>query len=147
MHVQLAPFFGWAATLVVCGLAWTRGSPAERWGSVIVLIGSIVSIPIQFLLPEPSQAVVSLLCEGLYGLSFLMLALRYASPWLGGAMLLQAIQFSLHAYYIVGDLPHDQTYRIVNNLNSAGVLICILFGIFASWRRQARIQAKLRAAK
>lgn len=147
MYVQLAPFFGWAATLVVCGLAWTRGSPAERWGSLIVLIGSIASIPIQFLLPEQARSVVSLLCEGLYGLSFLMLALRYASPWLGGAMLLQAIQFSLHAYYIVGDIPHDQTYRVVNNLNSAGVLICILFGIFASWRRQVRIEDKARAAK
>ena len=49
---------------------------------------------------------------------------------------LQAIQFSLHAYYIVGDLPHDDTYRIVNNLNSAGVLVCILFGVVASWRKQ-----------
>jgi hypothetical protein len=53
-------------------------------------------------------------------------------------MLLQAIQFGLHAYYIVGELPHDRTYGLVNNLNSIGVLLCILFGIFASWRKQAR---------
>jgi hypothetical protein len=138
MHTQFAPFLGMAATLVVCGLAWIRGSMAERWGAIIVIAGSIVSLLIQLILPKDARALASLLCEGVYGFAFLALALRYASPWLGGAMLLQAIQFSLHAYYIVGELPHDDTYRIVNNLNSAGVLICILLGIFAAWRRRAR---------
>ncbi len=142
MHAQLAPLLGWTATLLVCGLAWVRGGPAERWGSVIVLAGSIVYLLILSFLPTASQPVVNLLCEGLYGFSFLMLALRYASPWLGGAMLLQAIQFSLHAYYIVGERPHDKTYGLVNNLNSIGVLICILLGIAASWRRQAHAQAR-----
>lgn len=137
MHVSLAPLLGWTATLVVCGLAWIRGGPAEKWGAAIVLGGSIASLLIQILLPARVEAVALLLLEGLYGLSFLMLALRYASPWLGGAMLLQAIQFSLHAYYIVGERPHDLTYGVVNNLNSAGVLICILFGIFVSGRRRA----------
>ncbi|MBO9708183.1 MAG: hypothetical protein J7521_08225 [Caulobacter sp.] len=138
MTFQLAPFLGMAATLLVCGLAFVRGSAAERWGAVIVIGGSIVSLLIQLLLPKSVQGVVSLLCEGVYGFCFLMLALRYASPWLGGAMLLQAIQFSLHAYYIVGEKAHDQTYRIVNNLNSVGVLICILFGIVATWRKRAQ---------
>lgn len=137
MHVSLAPLLGWTATLVVCGLAWVRGGPAERWGAAIVLGGSIASLVIQILLPAKIEAIALLLLEGLYGLSFLLLALRYTSPWLGGAMLLQAIQFSLHAYYIVGERPHDLTYGVVNNLNSAGVLICILFGIFTSRRRRA----------
>ena len=139
MHIQLAPLLGWTATLVVCGLAWTRGAAAERWGSLIVLAGSVAYALIEMFLPPASQSVVNLLCEGLYGLSFLMLALRYASPWLGGAMLLQAIQFSLHAYYIVGERPHDRTYGLVNNLNSIGVLICILLGIVMTWRKQARV--------
>ena len=138
MHVHFALFLGLVVTLAVCGLAWARGAQAERWGAFIVLVGAIIYPLIQLFLPLASQPVVYLLCEGLYGLSFLMLALRYASPWLGGAMLLQALQFSLHAYYIVGELPHDRTYGLVNNLNSIGVLICILLGIVVSWRRQAR---------
>jgi hypothetical protein len=138
MHTSIAPFLGMAATFMVCGLAWMRGSSAERWGCVIVLVGSAVSLLIQLLLPPGLRSVVALLCEGVYGLSFLLLALRYTSPWLGGAMLLQAIQFSLHAYYIIGERPHDNTYSLVNNLNSAGVLICILLGIAASWRRRVR---------
>jgi hypothetical protein len=136
MHIQLAPFLGWTATLVVCGLAWIRGGAAERWGSLIVLAGSIAYALIELFLPPASQSVVNLLCEGVYGFAFLMLALRYASPWLGGAMLLQAIQFSLHAYYIVGERPHDRTYGLINNLNSVGVLICILLGILMTWRKQ-----------
>jgi hypothetical protein len=147
MHVQIAPLLGWAATLLVCGLAWARGGPPERWGSLIVLVGAIVYPLIQLFLPAPSRPGVYLLCEGLYGFSFLMLALRYTSPWLGGAMLLQAIQFSLHAYYIIGEKPHDRTYGMVNNLNSAGVLVCILFGIFAAWRKQARTAKQLHAAR
>ncbi|WP_426014624.1 hypothetical protein [Caulobacter sp. DWR2-3-1b2] len=138
MHIQFALILGLIVTLTVCGLAWARGAPAERWGALIVLVGTIVYPLIQLLLPPASQPVVYLLCEGIYGLSFLLLALRYASLWLGGAMLLQAMQFSLHAYYIVGERPHDRTYGLVNNLNSIGVLICILLGIVVSWRKRAR---------
>ena len=138
MHVQIAPFLGWTATLVVCGLAWFRGATPERLGSLMVLAGTIVYSLIVLFLPPSTQPLVNLLCDGLYGLGFLMLALRYASPWLGGAMLLQAIQFSLHAFYIVAERPHDRTYGLVNNLNSAGVLICILLGIAVAWRRRAR---------
>ncbi|CAN5182995.1 hypothetical protein BH10PSE4_BH10PSE4_45910 [soil metagenome] len=141
MHVQIAPLLGWAACLTICGLAWARGGPAERWGAFIVLAGTAAYSLIVLLLPASVQPLVSLLCDGLYGVAFLILALRYASPWLGGAMLLQGIQFSLHAYFIVGERPHDRTYGLVNNLNSIGVLICILLGIVMTWRK------RLRAAK
>jgi hypothetical protein len=57
---------------------------------------------------------------------------------LGIAMLLQAIQFSLHAYYLVGGLPRDRTFAMVNNLDSIGVLLCILAGTLLTWRRRAR---------
>ena len=137
MHVQIAPLLGWAACFIVCGLALVRGGPAERWGAFIVLAGTAAYSLIVLFLSPSVQPLVSLLCDGLYGFAFLMLALRYASPWLGGAMLLQAIQFSLHAYYIIGERPHDRTYGLVNNLNSIGVLICILLGIAAAWRRRA----------
>jgi len=123
--------------LLVCGLAWAKGSAAERLGSVIVLAGSIAAALIQILLRAQAEALALLLLEGLYSLAFLMLALRYASPWLGGAMLLQALQFGLHAFYIVAERRHDMTYGLVNNLNSIGVLFCILFGIFATVRRKA----------
>ena len=72
------------------------------------------------------------------GLAFLTLALRHASPWLGGAMLFQAIQFSLHAYYLVGELPRDFTYAVINNIDTIGVLACILVGALLAWRKRMR---------
>ena len=138
MHLQFAPILGWSATVLVCALAWAKGSAAERWGAAIVLVGSIAAALIQILLPSGPEAYALLLSEGLYSLAFLMLALRYTSPWLGAAMLLQALQFGLHAFYIVAERRHDMTYGLVNNLNSIGILLCILFGIFAAVRRRAR---------
>ena len=138
MNLLFAPLLGWSATLLVCAFAWLKGSAAERWGSAIVLIGSIVAALIQISLRGQPEALALLLSEGLYSLAFLMLALRYTSPWLGGAMLLQAMQFGLHAYYIVAERRHDLTYGLVNNFNTIGVLLCILFGIFASARRKSR---------
>ena len=140
MHVQIAPLLGWAATLLVCGLAWARGGPPERWGSLIVLAGAIVYPLIQLFLPASSRPGVYLLCEGLYGLSFLMLALRYTSPWLGGAMLLQAIQFSLHAYYFVTGVRRGDTYAMINNIDSAGVLLCLVVGTIVAWRKRVRAE-------
>lgn len=125
--------------MLVCALAWAKGSAAERWGAGIVLAGSIAAALIQILLPAKPEAIALLFSEGLYSLAFLMLALRYTSPWLGAAMLLQALQFGLHAFYIVAERRHDLTYGLVNNLNSIGVLLCILFGIFATVRKRARL--------
>ncbi len=135
MYTSLAPLIGWMATLVVCALAWVKGGAPERIGGIIVFVSSVAALLIQLFLPGPKQSIPLLLGEGLIGFGFLILALRYASPWLGGAMLLQAIQFSLHAYYLVGEVPHDRTYAIVNNLDSLGVLICILIGTVQAWRR------------
>ncbi|MFZ0266862.1 hypothetical protein [Caulobacter sp.] len=138
MHLQFAPILGWSATFLVCALAWAKGSAPERLGSLIVIAGSIAAALIQILLSARPEAVAMLLLEGVYSLAFLMLALRYTRVWLGVAMLLQAMQFGLHAYYIVAERRHDLTYGLVNNLNSIGVLLCILFGIFVSARRRAR---------
>ena len=40
-------------------------------------------------------------------LCLLVIAVRYASFWLGGVMLLYAAQFSLHAFYLVTSRPID----------------------------------------
>lgn len=53
-------------------------------------------------------------------------------------MILQAGQFSLHAWYLVGELPHDRFYAIANNLITAGILACILTGTIVVWTRRAR---------
>jgi hypothetical protein len=88
--------------------------------------------------PQDLKHLLLLADEAFVALGFLALALRYMSVWLGGAMILQAVQFSLHAYYLVSELPHDRRYAIINNIDSLGVLACILFGTLLAWRRRAQ---------
>ena len=49
-------------------------------------------------------------------------------------------QFSLHAYYLVSELPRDRLYAIANNLVSVAILVCILTGTLIAWRRRTKLQ-------
>lgn len=139
MYYSLVPLIGWAVTLGIIALAWWKGGSPERLGALAMLGAAVVALIVNAVLPVGARPILLLADEGVLGFIFLMLALRHASAWLGVAMILQAIQFSLHAYYLVGELPHDRAYAIVNNLDSLGVLLCILVGTLLAWRRRTRL--------
>lgn len=136
MYSSIVPILVWLLILAVFAFAWVKGGQPERWGVAIVLAGGGFALLVHLVAPASIQALLLLAGEGAMGLAFLMLALRYASPWLGGAMLFQAIQFSLHAYYLVGELPRDRTYAVINNIDTVGVLACILTGALITWRKR-----------
>lgn len=138
MYTSLAPILGWAVLALILGLAWFRGGPAERIGALIVFVSAVVAMGIHQFAPEDLKHLLLLADEAFVAAGFLALALRYMSLWLGGAMILQAVQFSLHAYYLVSELPHDRRYAIINNIDSLGVLACILLGTLIAWRRSAQ---------
>ena len=138
MYSSIVPVLAWVALVAICGFAWLKGGQPERLGVVIVLGGSAFALGVHLAAPAAIQPLLLLAGEGAMGLAFLMLALRYASPWLGAAMLFQAVQFSLHAYYLVGELKRDRTYALVNNIDTFGVLVCILVGSVLTWRERAR---------
>ncbi|WP_233282174.1 hypothetical protein [Caulobacter vibrioides] len=71
-------------------------------------------------------------------MGLLLLALRHATAWLGLSVLLQGVQFSLHAYYLVADKLYDKLYATVNNLVTLGVLCCLLVGVALAARRAAK---------
>jgi hypothetical protein len=72
-----------------------------------------------------------------FAVILLILAVRFASLWIGAAMLLQAAQFSLHAYYLVMELPQDRLHAWINNINDWGILVCICLGTILAIRRRA----------
>jgi hypothetical protein len=123
----------WLLIALVCALAWLRGSAPERWGAGIVLAGAVYGLVVNWLHPDAISFLL-LAGEGAMGMGFLMLALRYTSAWLGGAMIFQAVQFSLHAYYLIAAKPHDYLYAVVNNVDTLAVLACILTGTVITWR-------------
>jgi len=80
--------------------------------------------------------VLQLASDLVWAIVLLMLVVRYAALWLGVTMLLQAVQFSLHAYYLVMERPHDLIHAWVNNLNEVGISICIVIGTILAIRRR-----------
>jgi len=68
-----------------------------------------------------------------------MLVVRFAYRWLGVTMLLQAVQFSLHAYYLVMDMPPDRLHAWINNLNTTGISLSIMAGVYLAWRRRVAL--------
>ena len=142
MHSQLVLLFGWFLILGTCLLAWCLGEGAERRGAVLWLAMSLIIALVALFPDKAMQRSSYLLIDGLFGAGLLVLALRYATAWLGVAVLLQAAQFSLHAYYLVAGKPYNDLYATVNNLVSLGVLVSLLVGTVLAWYRRRRAQAK-----
>ncbi|MFZ5668851.1 MAG: hypothetical protein ACOY4K_05115 [Pseudomonadota bacterium] len=138
MYHSLLPLVGWVATLLVCVLAWWKGGRAEQYGAALKLATSLIALAVHGLLNQSAISGALLTADGLLAVGFLGLAIRYVSLWLGAAMILQAGQFSLHAWYLVNGLERDRFFAVANNLITAGILACILTGTLVVWRRQAR---------
>jgi len=137
MHMSAFMILPLAVIFTVCALALVKGGPAERFGAMIVLSTTLGVELIHMLAPQDMQSLLLLGIDGLIAGGFLLIALRYTSLWLGAAMLLQAVQFSLHAYYLVTQLPLDRNYKVINNIDTGGVLLCILIGTVMTWRQRA----------
>lgn len=126
-----------AVIFSVCIFAIVKGGPAERNAGLIFAAATIGVELIHFTLPRETQGGLLLAMDGFVAVGFLLLALRYASVWLGAAMLLQGVQFSLHAYYFVVGGQRGNTYAMINNIDSAGVLLCLVVGTIMAWRKRA----------
>ena len=130
-----------ASTLAVCIFAWVWGGVAERYGAAMVILAWTIVIAFQFVFGNagPSLWVVSvpmLVCDFLLSFGLLVLALRFASLWLGAAMLAQSAQLGIQALFIAngGRTPHS--FAEGSNICSAVLLAALLFGTLSSWRRR-----------
>jgi hypothetical protein len=129
------------AIVAVALFAWFKGRWPERLGAGANLAAAVAVLVGQQMMGLSSFAPELLVIDGLLGLSFMVLAVRFASLWLGAAMLLQAVQFTLHAFYYVTNKPFDRLFVIVNNCVSWGVLLSIVAGTLATWIRATRARA------
>lgn len=126
-----------AIVLVAAFAVWKGGWP-ERVGAGLNLFIALCFLLAQRNLEAGGLATAALVVDGLLALGFLALTVRFAKIWLGVAMLLQAAQFSLHAFYYVSERGHDYLFAAVNNVVSWSVLAAILFGVVGHWIAEAR---------
>lgn len=141
MYHSVLPLLGWTITLAVALLAWGRGGLPERYGALLFVGAGLAVFVSHALMPAAAEGLFLLAIDALMAAGFLALAIRYSSLWIGAAMLLQAGQFSLHAWYLVNALERDRFYAVANNLITVGILVCILVGTLISWRRRAKAAA------
>jgi hypothetical protein len=120
-------------SLVVCLFAMLKGGSAERGGAIVILANMLIGVVIEATGPTQIE-ILSL--DGLTAAALLIMALRYASFWLGAVMLLYALQFALHAYYFVLERPRDFLHAVLNNLDFFAVSLCLAAGTVVAWRRR-----------
>jgi hypothetical protein len=138
-YLQLLFLVNWLLLAVACFGAWRWGARPERSGAALVLAIFVGFVLASLIRDKDLVRGAYLALDGVLALGLLLLALRHATRWLGVAVLLQGIQFSLHAYYLVAERRYDNLYILVNNLVSLGVLICLLTSVVLAWRaRRAR---------
>ena len=130
----------WLAVTATFVFAIWKGGVAERYAATLVVVGALFAFAIGRLLDDEWRTLALLGAEFLLAMGFLVLAVRFASLWLGGAMLLQAVQFSLHAWYMLGERKPDMFHVLVNNLDTAGILLCIIFGTMTAMRRRGEAE-------
>jgi hypothetical protein len=132
--------------LAMCVFAFWKGGPAERAGAVVILALMILE-RVLHVLPAAWWPILSLCGDGLTALGLLGVALRYASLWLGGAMLFYAAQFSLHSFYLVTGRSSDTPLHIViSDINFIAIIVCLVVGTIVAWRSRVVAAAKPRAA-
>jgi 4-amino-4-deoxy-L-arabinose transferase-like glycosyltransferase len=129
---------GIALLLGTLAFALWKGGFAERVGACLNVGNGIVTMALHPLLAPDVAAVATLAFDAVAAVGFLFLAMRYASLWLGVAMLLQAVQFSLHAYYLVNSMPPDLNHARINNFDTTGINLVIILGTIVAWRRRLR---------
>ncbi|HEX3701487.1 MAG TPA: hypothetical protein VHV27_12535 [Phenylobacterium sp.] len=126
-----------AFCLLTCAFALWKGGLAERLAAAAI-VTSLVAGCLSWTLFE--SQVVDLAIDGVSALVLLVIALRFASPWLGAVMLVYAMQFGLDAYYLVLERPsaNDKLHVAINNADTFAISLCLAAGTVAAWRRRAR---------
>ena len=123
----------WLTILATFTLSVWKGGTAERWAGSLVAAGALSAYIIHRTVPEDALSLALLFAEFLLACGFLALAVRYVCLWLGAAMMFQAVQFTLHAWYLLLERPRESPGP---QGQWGGVALII------SWRPQAARRAR-----
>lgn len=129
---------GLIALGLVCVLAIWKGSPAERIGAILVALTWGGLLLVQGVTGEAVPQIPLLISDAVLATGFLVLAIRYASTWLGAGMLFQAGAFALHLARMNAEMREARLYVTGINALSYCVLACLAGGAIMSWMARRR---------
>ncbi|MGH6955918.1 MAG: hypothetical protein ACREEW_04550 [Caulobacteraceae bacterium] len=127
----------WAAAALTTAFALWKGDAAVKYGALTHLAVEVLTFVVNPRFGDVGAESILLALDFGCSVVYLLLAVRFANLWLGAAMLLQAAVFSLHAYYLVMELPHDRLHAWINNTCDWGIMISICVGTVLAIRRRA----------
>jgi len=113
-----------------------KGDRAVRVAAVAVLLVDVATFLIRPQNGDISGETILLAVDFACAVVLLVLAVRFANLWIGAAMLFQAAQFSLHAFYLVMERAHDPLHAWINNLDLLGIVISVVAGTVLAVRRR-----------
>lgn len=145
----LTIFVGLSVVGGACGFAVIKGGPAERIGAGVFVLSNVVFLAFQILTNSDFPIVQEVLVDFAVAFTFLVLAIRYNSLWLGAAMMVMGAQFSLHAAHLMdlGDPHLGRLNLYAFALNMIGLALCgILVGATLATLRKRR-QARMASAE
>ena len=135
-----------ATALVTVVLALWKGGPAERFGVLTYLCITVVHYTVK---PQDefslSYSYGFLAADMFIAAGFLILALRYSSLWLAGAMIAQGLATAAHGFHLEDEQINQHltwmginVWDIANNVFTSFVVWMLLGGTIASWRKRRR---------
>ena len=130
--------------ILVCALVIAKGGTAERLGGAMVAITWGGNLAVQAITGQVIPQASIMVSDALLATGFLVLAIRYASVWLGAGMIFQAAAFALHSFQLNQELGSNRLYMASVNVLSYCVLATVGGGAFMSWRKR-RKAARARA--
>ncbi|QUD86616.1 hypothetical protein [Phenylobacterium montanum] len=128
--------FGLGLLTLTCAYAWWKGGRAEKLGMMVVAGCWIGSDLLRAISGELIPTVILFGADAAFSIGLLIIAIRYASVWVGMAMLLESMLFALHGIQLDdADAPRWRgmvVYLLLNNMISYSVLLIFAGGTTAN---------------
>lgn len=143
MSVQnIEPYFALLLMLATTAFAGFKGGTPERLGAAMIVVAWVAMLVAEVIAQPATPVVTYLVLDGLVAIGFLVVAVRYSSLWLGGAMMCQAVAFGAHAMRLSDNtriLWHGaNVYVLIMNVVGYLVLLILIGGTSATIGRRRR---------
>jgi hypothetical protein len=136
------PYIALILMLATTVFALWKGGPPERLGAATIIVVWIGTVIAQALTPPAYSGISLLVSDGLAAVGFLVVAIRFSSLWLGGAMMCEAAAFVAHAMRLSdNERIHwhgANVYVLIVNVSSYLVLSVLIGGTVATIQRRRR---------
>ena len=128
-----------ALLLLLCGgFALCKGGRAERWGAALIFVTNVMGDAASFAGGPDFPYFINFVLDLTLPVGLLLLAVSFSSLWLGFAMLLQGVALACYAMQSTGDGLQRHQYAHWVNMLTTLMLLSVVAGTSASWRRRLR---------